>query len=257
MSKIHPSAIVEKGAELASDVEVGPYCVVGPQVKIASGTKLMSHVILSGRVSVGERNVFHPFCVIGGDPQDVSYKAEDTEVQIGDENIFREFVTVSKGTMKDHGLTKIASKNFFMAQVHIAHDCIVGNQNIFVNGVNLAGHVEIGSNVVLSGVSNVVQKCRVGDCAFVAAASILRRDLPPFMIARGDSEVVGPNLVGIKRRGFSESEVKVAKEIYKIFYLGHQTAEQALQQIDSQFPESQIAREFLKFVKSTKAGVQR
>ncbi|MEO5667617.1 MAG: acyl-ACP--UDP-N-acetylglucosamine O-acyltransferase [Bdellovibrionota bacterium] len=255
--KIHPTAIVEDGAELGAGVEIGAFCRVSAQAKIGARTRLISHVVLDGIIALGEDNVVHPFAVLGGAPQDLSYKNEATTVMIGDRNIFRESVTVSRGTARDKTTTRIGNDNFIMAYCHVAHDCIVGNNVIMANQVALAGHVEVGDYVVIGGLSAVVQKCRLGSYSFLGGSTIMRRDLPPFMAAKEFSSVSGPNAVGLRRRNLGADSLRVINDLYKIFYLGNLSLEKALSDVEEKYPENSHAKLFLEFVRSSKAGVQR
>lgn len=254
---IHPTALVEKGAELGKGVVVGPFCRISSTTKVGDNSKLISHVVLEGRISLGHSNVIHPFAVLGGEPQDLSYKGEDTQVIIGDRNIFRESTTVSRGTARDRALTIVGNDNFFMANCHIAHDCQVGSHIIMANQTALAGHVSVGDYVVLGGMSAVVQKVRLGSYSFLGGSTIMRRDLPPFMAAKEFSSVSGPNVVGIRRRGFGSEVMRVINDLYKIFYLSNLQFEKALLEIESKYPNQEQAKMFLEFVRSSNAGVQR
>lgn len=256
-AKIHASAIVEAGAQIADDVEIGPFCTVGPHVKIGAGTRLRSHVVLEGHLEIGEANTFFPFCVIGAPPQDTTYHEEPTRVVIGARNIFRESVTIHRGTVKDRQVTTLGNDNFLMALSHVAHDCVIGDKNILVNQCALAGHVEVGNGVVIGGLTGITQRCRIGDHAFIGAGSVLRRDLPPYMCAKEFSEVSGPNLVGLKRAGYGEDEVRMAREFFKMMYLGNQTTDRAISEIEERYGTHFFARRFIDFVKGTRIGIQR
>jgi UDP-N-acetylglucosamine acyltransferase len=254
---IHPTALVERGAELGVGVEVGPFCLVSAESRVGDRSKLLSHVVLRGRVKLGIENTLYPYVCIGAEPQDLSYQNEPTSLEIGDRNTFRESFTAHRGTARDRGVTIIGNDNYFMACCHVAHDCVVGNFNQFANYSGLGGHVEIQDNVVIGGITVVVQKCRVGSYAFIGASSVLRRDLPPYMAAKEFSTISGPNVVGLRRRKFPDDELRVISELYKIFYLGHLKTEAALAAIETRFPESPAAKLFMEFVKNTKVGVQR
>lgn len=255
--KIHPTALVEKGAEFDVDVEIGPYCIVSGRSKLGKNTKLHSHVVTYGIFECGENNEFYPFCVMGAPPQDLSYKNEDTYVTIGHNNVFRESCTVHRGTPKDKGYTKIGNYNFIMAYCHFAHDNVVGNHVIMANQAACSGHVTVGNHVVIGGQSGVAQWCRLGDYSFVGGISAIRRDLPPYMCAKEFSQVSGPNIVGLKRNGISEENVRLASELYKILYLRNLRTEKAVEEIEDKHKNNPFAQTFIKFIRETKVGIQR
>lgn len=255
--KIHPTSIVLPGAELGVGVEVGPFSIVGPHVKIGDGTVLSSHVVLEGHTTIGARNRISPFGYFGGPPQDISYRGEDTTVEIGDDNVFRESMTVHRGTVKGRAKTVIGSRNLFMVACHVAHDCKVGSDNIFANQVAFAGHVDVEDFIVIGGIVAVIQFCRVGSYSFMGAGGVLRRDLPPYMAAKDFSDVTGPNLVGLKRRGLSASQIRTISELYKVFYKSGKPVAACIAELEERFAEDSIAQRFINFVKSTKVGIQR
>ena len=186
MAKIHHFSLVDPAAQLADDVVVGPFCVVGPKVKIGAGTVLISHVNITGNTEIGERNRIFPNASIGCEPQDKKYKGEDTRLVIGDDNVIREHVTIATGTVQDHGITVVGNRNLFMANVHVAHDCIVGDDTILANNVGLAGHSIVASRAIIGGQAGVHQFCRIGEGAMVGGGSILVMDVPPFVICNGN-----------------------------------------------------------------------
>ena len=216
---IHPTAIIEEGAKLASDVVIGPYCIVGPKVSIGTGSVLKSHVVISGRTTIGKKNKIYPFASIGEDPQDKKFDDEDTQLIIGDDNTIREYVTINLGTTDDKGITQVGSNNWIMAYVHIAHDCVVGDDNIMANGTTLAGHVHIGNQVILGGFTKLHQFCRIGDYAFTAMDSGFQKDVPPFVMAQGSPAVPRAiNFEGLKRRGFSKERITLIKKAFRLLY---------------------------------------
>jgi len=219
MTKIHPSAIISTKAELDEDVEIGPYCVVGEGVELSSACVLMSHVVIEGPCRIASNNRFHPFSSIGGPPQDKKYRGEPTSLDIGYGNVFREGVTVNRGTAQDKGLTRIGSDNWVMAYVHIAHDCIIGNHCILANSVNLAGHVQLGDYAVLGGYTGVHQFCQVGAHVMAGIASVIVKDVPPYLMISGNAaKPFGLNREGLKRRGFTGSRLKSMQDSYRILY---------------------------------------
>lgn len=255
--EVHPTAIVDPDARLGVDVFIGPFCRIGPSVEIGDRCRLRSHVVIECHTSLGARNVLHPFCVFGGDPQDKSYNLEPTRLEIGEDNVFREGVTVTRGTAKDRALTTIGSHNYLMAQTHVGHDCVVGNYVIMANQSALAGHVVVDDFANIGGLVGITQRVRIGRLAFVGANTVLRKDLPPYLAAKEFSQVTGPNLVGLKRAGVSEENVRVARELFKTLYLNHWTTEKAMAEIANQFGSNPFAQTFITFVNNTKIGIQR
>ena len=218
-ARIHPTAVIDPRAELAGDVEVGPYCIVGPGVRIDAGTRLLGHVVVSGRSVIGKGNVFHPFAVIGGEPQirklDARGAAADLghALTIGAENVFREHVTVNVSSGETP--TSIGAKNLFMAGAHVAHDVTVGSHCVVANGVQLAGHVVVEDWVTFGGLSGVAQRLRIGQSAFVAAGAMCERDVPPFVIVQGDrARVRALNIVGLERRGIAGESIARLKRAF-------------------------------------------
>lgn len=232
MTRIHPSAIVDPGAQLDEDVEVGPYSVVGPGVRIGAGTVIGPHVVIDGDTTIGRDNRVHPFVSLGGAPQDKKYRGEPARVEIGDGNTFREGVTVNRGTIQDQGLTRIGSRNWIMAYVHIAHDCVVGDDTIFANSTNLGGHVRIGDWVILGGASGVHQFCQIGAHAMTAVGSVVLHDVPPFVMVSGNTaQAHGINTEGLRRRGYSAARIHAIRRAYRLIYregLGLEDARRAL-----------------------------
>ena len=219
MAQIHPSSIVDSRAQLADDVVVGPFCIIGPDVVIDSGTVLNSHVTVAGRTRIGKNNRIFQNAAVGCEPQDKKYQGEDTALEIGDENVIRENCTISIGTVQDHGITRIGSRNLFMANVHIAHDCQVGSDTILANNVAVAGHVWIEDFVILGGQAAVHQFCHLGRNAMIGGAAGILRDVPPYVICSGNPAVPhGLNLVGLRRHGFSQECLFKLKSAYKALY---------------------------------------
>ena len=203
MTKIHPTAIIENGAQIDNDVEIGPYCTVSAQAVIKSGTKLTSHVVIVGNTSIGNNNIISPFAVLGGKTQDLKYKGGNPGVKIGDNNTIREYVTINAAT-NDGDFTILGNDCLIMAYSHVAHCCNIGNQVIIANAVQIAGHVEIQDQATIEGMVGIVQFLRIGRLAFIGALTKITKDLPPFMIAHGDPvDVRGFNKIGMDRRGCS------------------------------------------------------
>jgi UDP-N-acetylglucosamine acyltransferase len=220
MAKIHPTAIVDRHAELAEDVEVGPFCHVHGGVRIGAGSRLLSHVVVCGRTELGAGNVVHPFAVLGGEAQVRKGARGDGRsggLLVGDHNVFRENVTVSSSS--GDGRTVLGSNNLFMASCHVAHDVVVGSRCVVANGVQLAGHVVIEDWVTFGGLAGVAQHLRVGESAFVAAGAMCERDVPPFVIAQGDrARVRALNVVGLERRGVPASSVAALRHAFALLW---------------------------------------
>jgi UDP-N-acetylglucosamine acyltransferase len=262
MARVHPTALVDPGAELAEDVEIGPYCVIGPKARIGAGTVLGSHVVIDGRTTVGRRNRFAPFCAIGGAPQDKKYGGEDTELVIGDDNTMRESCTISRGTAQGGGVTRIGSDNWIMATVHIAHDCTIGDHTILANVVTLAGHVTLGDWVVLGGLSGVHQFCSIGPHSMAGGGSVILRDIPPYVICNGNpAEPHGINTEGLKRRGFDPETINLLRRAYKTLYKDGLTVAEAVAELERmavEHPDAAVAiRDLKDFVQNSQRGIIR
>lgn len=257
--QIHSTAIVHPKANLADDVEVGPFCVVGEHVTIGKGTRLLSHVTIEGWTEIGERNEMYPFASIGGPPQHLGYKGEPTKVIIGHDNIFREYVTVNRATAQGGGVTSLGSKNFLMAYVHVAHDCSLGSHLILANAASLAGHIAIGDHAIIGGLTGIHQYVRIGSYSMVGGCCALGQDLPPFMRAAGGyrARMYGLNSVGLRRHGFSTDRISVLKRAYDmLFRSGHRTAE-AAKLAKVEFRDQPDVMTILGFLDGTKRGICR
>jgi UDP-N-acetylglucosamine acyltransferase len=217
---IHPTAVVEDGAVLGAEVEVGPFCVVGSQAKLGDGVRLLSHVVISGQTEIGARCVVHPGAVLGGESQIRGNDAAGTRLVVGEDTIIRECVTFSLGSAKGHGVTQVGSNGFFMAYSHIGHDCRVGNNVTFANGVQLAGHVDVGDGVVMGGLAAVQQFGRIGRGAMLGGISGSNEDIIPFGIAIGThSKLAGLNIVGLKRLGVPRPSIHALRGMYRDIFL--------------------------------------
>ena len=215
-AKIHPSAIIEPGAEIAENVEIGAYCCVGERVIIGRNTKLHSHVVVMEDTILGEEVTVYPFASLGQKPQDLKYNGERSRLEIGNNTVIREYVTANIGTSGGGMLTKIGNNCLIMAYCHIAHDCTIGNNVILVNGVNLAGHVTVGDNAIIGGMSAVKQFIRIGKHAMIGGCSGIDRDVIPYGVVRSDrvTTLKGLNIIGLRRRGFSNEEIKLMQSVY-------------------------------------------
>lgn len=253
-TKVHPTSIIGPQVQLASDVEIGPFCIIQGDVTIDSGTRLMSHVVLGDertKVVVGKNNVFSSGAVIGGPPQDLTYKGEKHELIIGDNNTIREFVTINVGTTKGGGITRLGSNNLLMAYVHIAHDCQIGNYVVIANSSQFAGHVTVEDHVKISGVCMFNQFVVLGKYSYIAGDSSVNKDIPPFTIAQGKYAVVRTaNEIGMDRSGFDKKEVENVRRAVRILTKGKLTLEGALARITEECEPVPALQDFVAFIKS-------
>jgi UDP-N-acetylglucosamine acyltransferase len=225
---IADTASIDPRADIADDVEIGPYCVIGPDVKIGRGTRLIAHVCLLGDVTLGEHNVVHPFAVIGGEPQDFTYKGQPSRVGIGDHNVFREAVTVHRGTEKEVGLTQIGSHNYLMAGVHVGHDCVMGDRILVANNTMFAGHIHVESLATVSAGVGLHQFVRVGTHSYIGALTRIYHDVPPYMLVEGNpSKVRCINVVGLKRHNLSAEAIASLHEAHRLIFRARMTPQQA------------------------------
>ncbi len=256
---IHPTAIIHPEAKIDPSVEIGPWCTVGPNVKIAKGTRLISHVVVEGWTEIGEDNVIYPFSVLGAIPQDLKYKGEPTRLIIGNKNTIRESVTLNLGTVGGGGKTQIGDHCLIMAYTHLGHDCIVGNHCIIANYGGLAGHVIVEDHAIIGGMVGISQFVRVGAHAYVGGQSGLERDVPPYAIVFGarPTELKGTNIVGLRRRGFASDVIQKINEAMKLWSRPDVQKEQCLLEIESQYGEIQEIKSFLNFIRASETGVVR
>ncbi|MFB1483915.1 acyl-ACP--UDP-N-acetylglucosamine O-acyltransferase [Corallococcus sp. RDP092CA] len=258
MAQVHPTAVVHPGARLHDTVEVGPFSVIGPQVVIGAGTRIGPHVVVEGRTTLGERNHLFQFCSVGAAPQDLKYAGEDTELVIGDENQIREFVTVNLGTVSGGGATRLGHRNLLLANSHVAHDCVVGNEVLLANGAALAGHVVVEDAVKISGLVAVHQFTRLGRYAFISGGSMVTMDVPPYCTVQGDrATLVGLNTVGLERGGFTEEQIGRVKEAYRILFRSKLGLQEALAQLRAELAGHPEVEHLVRFVETSKRGVTR
>jgi UDP-N-acetylglucosamine acyltransferase len=255
--EIHPSASIAPTAKLAPGVKVGALAVVGDGVELGPGCLLYPHAVVYGPSRFGNANVFHPFSVVGGDPQDYTFAGERTELIAGDQNIFREYVTVSRGTKKGGGVTRIGNENFFLAYSHIGHDCQIGNQNLFVNAATLAGHVTIEDYATVGALSPVHQFCRVGRYAYIGASTVITQDVPPFsrIVTERETKAFGANSIGLERRGFSAERVKTLQRAFRTLLRSKLNTTQALDALRKDFPDSDDIGELVRFIEAAERGI--
>jgi len=258
-TEIHPTAIIEKGAELGEDVSVGPYCVLGKGVKIGRGTRLMSHVSVDGIAEIGEGCTVFPYVSIGFAPQDVKYKGEETSVRIGSHNVIREYVSIHRASVGGDGVTKVGDNNFLMNYVHVAHDCHLHNNIVVANSAAFAGHVVVEDYCFIGGFTGVHQYARIGAYAMVAAITRLSMDVPPFVMVKGTEKarLFGLNVVGLKRRGFSEETIGELKAAYKILFRDGLSLKEAIKKIQEELPYTDEIRRLIEFIQQNKRGIIR
>jgi len=255
---VDPSAQVHPEAELADDVEVGPFTVIGPHVRIGSGTSIGPHVVISGHTTIGCDNQVFQFVSLGAEPQHRAYKGEPTRLSIGDRNTFREFCSVHRGTTLDQSETMIGDDNLLMAYTHVAHDCVLGHGITMANGASLAGHVRIGDYCLLAGFALVYQFRRVGTMAFLAYCSGVQQDVPAFVRSSGaPAQPHGINSVGMRRRGYSEAEVAAAKRAYRTIYRSKLRLEQAKDGLREPAQDSEAVRIMLESLEAAERGIIR
>ena len=251
MNRIHPSSVVHADAMLGDDIEIGPFCTVGPEVQLGDGCRLISHVVIEGpETTIGKNNTFYPFCIIGIDPQDLQYHQERTRLVVGDGNVFRESVSVHRGSVKG-GETRIGHDNLLMGYVHVAHDCILGNHNILASYVGLSGHVMIDDYVTLGGRVGVVQFFRIGSYAYIGGGSVIDKNVPPYASGYGNRlKIKSINIVGLKRHGFSRDAIHAISDAHRLYFRSDLSKGEALQQIEETLGSVEEVRLFTEFLKA-------
>jgi UDP-N-acetylglucosamine acyltransferase len=255
---IHPTAIVHSAARIDEGVEIGPYAVIGEHVSIAAGTTVGPHAVIEGWTEIGRDNRIFQFASVGADPQDLKFHGEQSILRLGDRNTVREFVTLHRGTEDGGGETVIGNDNLFMAYSHVAHDCRVGNHVILANAATLAGHVVVDDHAILGGLSGVHQFTRIGCHAMISGGSVVVQDIAPFVIAQGDrAKPAGLNLVGLKRRGFSESALRDLKKAYKLVFRSGLRLEEALEKIAAELGDAPEVKTFTDFISGSQRGIAR
>ncbi len=256
---IHSTAIIHPGAELAQDVEVGPYAVIGANVKIGKGTIVGPHAVVEGWTTIGENNRISHLASVGAPPQDIKYRGEATTLEIGNNNVIREFVSLHLGSPGGTGKTVIGSNCMFMAYSHVAHDCTVGNNVIMANSATLAGHVSIGNNVIFGGLCAVHQFTRIGDFVMIGGGTMVSQDIVPYTVATSEEKRVaslrGLNLIGLKRNGFSDEVIRDIKNMYKILVFSGLKLPDVLVKIRNVVKESPHRENFLNFIEGSKRGI--
>lgn len=253
---IHPTVIIESGAKIDDSVKIGPYSIIGKNVVINSGTEIGSHVVITGNTIIGKNNIIYSHNSIGQAPQDKKYKNEKTKLEIGDNNTIREFCTINIGTAQDNGITRIGSNNWIMAYVHIAHDCILGDNIIMANNSSLAGHVQIDDYAILGGFTLVHQFCKIGAHIMSAVGTKVFKDIPPFVTVYGEKATPsGINVEGLKRRNFTDSDISELKKAFKIIYKKNNTALEAVRILNDISNEN--TNLLSSFIKNSARGIVR
>ena len=251
MSKIHPTAVIHDGAKLGADVEVGPYSIVGPDVTLGDGTRLLSHVVIDGVTEIGERCVVHPFAYLGGAPQHLGYKGEPTRLVIGPRNTIREHVTMHTGTVQGRGVTSVGSDGLFMAGCHIAHDCAVGDNVVMANCATLGGHVNMADFVFMGGLSAIHQYSRIGRYSFVGGMAAVTKDVIPYGSVWGNhAHLEGLNLVGLRRRGFTRETISELRAAYRLLFADEGTFQERLVDTTEAHGKSAEVMEIIDFIQA-------
>jgi UDP-N-acetylglucosamine acyltransferase len=255
--QIHPQAVVSPKAKLGKGVQVGAFAMLGADVELGEGCVIHAHAVVQGPANFGAGNVFHPFCVIGGDPQDYTYGGEHVELSVGEGNTFREYVTISRGTKKGDGTTRIGSNNFFLAYAHVGHDCQVGSGTLFVNGATLAGHVKVEDFVTIGAFSPVHQFCRLGRYAYIGACTVITQDVPPFslIVTERETRCFGANTIGLERKGFSAARVKMLQKAFHLLTRSKKNTSQALDEMRKAMAKSEDVKELIEFVEKAERGI--
>ena len=257
-AKIDPTAVVSEKAQLGNNIEIGAFSIIGEGVIVGDNTKIMHHSVIDTGSTIGKNCKIYPFCSIGSDPQDMTFNYETTYVEIGDNNKIREFTTINKGTAKGGGYTRIGNNNYLMAYAHIAHDCQVGNNTIFINGATLAGHVEVEDFAVIGAFSSVHQFVRIGKNAYIGGYTIVLQDILPFAKvaqARDSYNFYGPNSIGMMRNGISREFINNVKEIFNVLYRENLNTTQAVEKLKNEYPDLEESSIIIDFISKTKRGL--
>jgi UDP-N-acetylglucosamine acyltransferase len=258
MSRIHQTALINRQAEIDSDVEIGPYSVIGAGVRIGQQTRVASHVVIEGRTSVGQGNMIYQFATIGSRPQDLKYRGEASELIIGNHNTIREYVSLNPGTAGGGMVTRVGDHNLLMMHCHIAHDCLIGSHNIIANGATLGGHVMIQDYVIVGGLVGIHQFARIGSGAILGAGSMVSKDVPPFCNATGDrARLRGLNLEGLKRRGFTTTAIDALKKAYRIIFQSKLKTKDALEKVRREVLPTAEIDILLAFIAQSQRGICR
>jgi UDP-N-acetylglucosamine acyltransferase len=254
---VHPTAIVDAQARVPASCRVGPYCVIGPEVELGEGCRLVSHVAMGGPAKIGADNFFFPFCAIGMDPQDITYKGELTRLEIGDHNEIRECVTITRGTVKGGGVTRVGSHTLIMAYAHIGHDSVIGDHCMLVNGATLAGHVTVEEWAVVGALCPVHQFVRIGAHSYIGGGTTITQDVLPFSMtsAARDTHAYGMNKVGLERRGFPKERIRKIYRAYKTLLASKMNTSQALEKLKAEADRGEDVDSLIRFIEASERGV--
>lgn len=257
MSHMDPRAVISPKARLGNDARVEAFAVIGDDVELGDGCIVHAHARVEGPARYGRRNVFHSFCSVGGDPQDLTYHGERTELHVGDDNTFHEFVTVNRGTVKDGGITRIGSHCLLMAYSHVGHDCILGDHAILVNAATLGGHVVVEDYATVGAFCPVHQFCRIGQHAYIAAFTVITQDVPPFakVVAPRETKCYGVNSIGLERHGFSKERIDVIEQAFRLLTRSKLNTTQALERMRASLNGSVDVEELIRFIESAERGI--
>ncbi|MBI3371164.1 MAG: acyl-ACP--UDP-N-acetylglucosamine O-acyltransferase [Betaproteobacteria bacterium] len=255
-AEIHPTAMIARGARIGAGVSVGAYSIIGENVVIGEGTRVGPHVVIDGHTSIGRGNRIFQFSSLGGPPQDKKYSGEPTKLEIGDGNVIREYVTINRGTAQDAGVTRVGDENWIMAYVHFAHDCQIGDNTVFANACELAGHVRVGDWAILGATTLVHQFVRIGECSFTGMGTFLDRDLPPYVKAAGNmAKPYGINSVGLRRRGFSDETIHALKRAYRTIYRAGLGRDEVMRELRDQSAECAEVARLADFLDHSERGI--
>jgi UDP-N-acetylglucosamine acyltransferase len=256
-ASIHAQAIVSPEAKIGAGAEVGAFAVVGAGVEFGEGCVLHPHAVVNGPAKFGAKNVFHSFCVIGGDPQDYTFGGERVGLEAGDGNTYREYVTISRGTAKGGGITRIGNNNFFLAYSHVGHDCQIGSNTLFVNGATLAGHVTVEDFVTIGAFSPVHQFCRLGRYAYIGASTVITQDVLPFslIVTERETRCFGPNTIGLERKGFSSDRIRTLEKAFRLLVRSRKNTTQAIEEMRKELGNSDDVKEMIQFVEKAERGI--
>jgi UDP-N-acetylglucosamine acyltransferase len=254
---IHPTAIIDPTARIPGSCSVGPYCVLGAEVELGESCELMSHVVIHGPAKIGANNRFFPFCAIGIEPQDVTYKGEKTRVEIGDHNVIREYVTINRGTAKGGGVTRIGSHTLLMAYSHIGHDSVIGDRAMLVNGATLAGHVTVEEWAVVGALCPVHQFVRIGAHSYIGGGTVITKDVLPFSkcVTPRHTQTYGMNAVGLARRGFSQERIRKIHHAFRVLLNSKLNTTQALEKLKAEGDQGEDVAMLLEFIETAERGV--